>query len=95
MASRDHPVRAYLLTSKLAALRVWQVAITRERLVDPKRQEQLAAFNEQAKHAWLDYRYFTTCQLDRPADPGIESWRKLFQIASPETPVACDQPPGR
>jgi hypothetical protein len=95
MASRDHPVRGYLMTSKLAALRVWQVAITREKLVDPKRQEQLAAFNEQARHAWRDYRYFVTCQLDRAADPGIESWRKLFQIAAPESPVACDQPPTR
>jgi hypothetical protein len=94
-ASRDHPVRGYLMTSKLAALRVWQVAITREKLVDPKRQAQLAAFNEQARHAWLDYRYFVTCQLDRAADPGIEGWRKLFQLAAPETPVACDRPPGR
>ncbi len=92
MASRDHPVRGYLMTSNLAALRVWQVAITREKLVDPKRQEQLAAFNEQARHAWLDYRHFVTCQLDRPADPSVEGWRKLFQLAAPETAVVCDQP---
>ncbi len=95
MTSRDHPVRGYLMTSKLAALRVWQVAITREKLVDPKRQEQLAAFNEQARHAWLDYRHFVICQLDRPADPGVEGWRKLFQLAAAEAPVACDQPPIR
>jgi hypothetical protein len=95
MASRDHPVRGYLMTSKLAALRVWQVAITREKLVDPKRGEQLIAFNEHARKAWLEYRYFTTCQLDRPADPGLENWRKLFQLATPETPVACDRPPNR
>lgn len=93
MASRDHPVRGYLMTSKLAAFRVWQVAITRERLVDPKRREQLAAFNEQARHAWLDYRYFVTCQLDRATDPTVEEWRKLFQLAAPETSVSCDRPP--
>lgn len=94
LASRDHPLRGYLMTSKLAALRVWQVAITRERLVDPMRQEQLAAFNEQARHAWVEYRHFVTCQLDRAADPGVEGWRNLFQLPAPETPVACDQPPG-
>jgi len=94
MASRDHPLRGYLMTSKLAALRVWQVAITREKLVDPKRQEQQAAFNERARKAWLEYRDFTTCQLGRAGDPSVEDWRKLFQLAAPETPVACDQPPG-
>jgi hypothetical protein len=83
------------MTSKLAAPRVWQVAITREKLLDPKREEQLIDFNEHARKAWLDYRLFTTCQLDRATDPGIEGWRKLFQLAAPETPVACDQPPGR
>jgi len=94
-ASRDHPVRGYLMISKMAALRVWQVAITREKLVDPKRREQLAAFNQQAMKTWLEYRHFMTCQLDRPADPSVEDWRKLFQLAAPETPVVCDQPPGR
>jgi 4-alpha-glucanotransferase len=95
LASSDHPVRGYLMVSKLAALRVWQVAITREKLVDPKRREQMAAFNAQARGAWLDYRHFVTCQLDRAGDPGIEAWRRLYQLAAPETPVACDRPPGR
>ena len=95
LASRDHPVRGYLMVSKMAALRVWQVAITREKLVDPKRQEQQAAFNEQARKAWIEYRDFTTCQLGRAGDPSAEDWRKLFQLVAPETPVVCDQPPGR
>jgi len=95
MVSSDHPVRGYLMVSKLAAVRVWQVAVTREKLVDPKRREQQAAFNEQAVKLWLEYRHFVACQLDRAADPSVENWRKLFQLAAPDTPVACDRPPGR
>jgi hypothetical protein len=92
-ASNDHPVRAYLMISKLAALRVWQVAITREKLVDPKRSQQLSAFNQQAEKIWLVYRHFVKCQLDRDSDPSVEKWRVLLGISTQSTPVACDQPP--
>jgi hypothetical protein len=95
MISPDHPVRGYLMYSRLAALRGWQVAITREKLADPRRGQELVAFNEQAKKTWLAYRYFTKCQLDREGDPSVEKWRVLLGLEAPRQPVACDQPPDK
>jgi hypothetical protein len=95
MVAPDHPVRGYLMSSRLAALRVWQVAISRERIVDPRRGQELVAFNEQAKKTWLAYRYFMKCHLDREGDPSVEKWRVLLGLETPRQPVACDQPPGK
>ena len=90
MVSPDHPLRAYLMNSRLAAIRVWQVAITREKLVDPRRGQELVAFNDQAKKTWLAYRYFMKCRLDRDADPSGEKWRILLGLETPRQPIACD-----
>ena len=95
MVAPDHPVRGYLMNSRLAALRVWQVAITRERLVDPRRGQELVAFNEQAKKTWTAYRYFMKCHLDRDGEPSVEKSRVLLGLETPRQPVACDQPPGK
>lgn len=95
MVSPDHQIRGYLVSSRLAALRVWQVAITREKLVDPRRAQELVAVNEQAKKTWIAYRYFMKCHLDREGDPSVEKWRVLLGLETPRQPVTCDQPPGK
>lgn len=95
MVSPDHPVRGYLMNARLAALRVWQVAITRERLVDPRRGQELVACNEQAKKTWISYRFVMKCHLDRDGDPSVEKWRMLLGLETPRQAVACDQPPGK
>ena len=95
MVAPDHPVKGYLLISELAALRVWQVAITREKLVDPQRSQEQVAFNGQAEKTWLAYRYYLKCHLNREEDTGVTNWQQLFQLKKPPQPVNCDQPPGR
>jgi hypothetical protein len=78
-----------------AAVRVWQVAITPEKLADPRRGEELGACNEEAKKTWVAYRYFMKCHLDRDGDPRVEEWRVLLGLETPRQPAACDQPSGR
>jgi hypothetical protein len=95
MVPPDHPVQGYLMNSRLAALRVWQVAITRERLVDPRRNQELVACNEQAKRTWISYRYIMKCHLLREGDPSVERWRLLLGLETPRQSVTCDQPPGK
>ena len=95
MVPSDHPVKGYFMISELAALRVWQVAITREKLVDPRRNQEQVAINGQAEKAWQAYRCFMKCNLDREGDPSIENWRRLFQLKTPQQPVNCDQPSDR
>jgi len=92
----DHPLRAYLLLSEMAAIRVWQMGVDREHFTGQKRLDQIKAANDQAQKTWLAYRQFLACQLFRRDDLSVEKWRALFEITSPPGHVSCreETPPG-
>ena len=88
-APADHPIRVYLLISRMAAIRVWQTAIDKNRLTGTMRETELKDTNDRARETWDEYRQFLECRLHRRNDPSISSWANLFGISVPSEPMIC------
>jgi tetratricopeptide (TPR) repeat protein len=87
--SAEHPVRAYFLLSRLAAIRVWQTAIVKYRLEGQIRETEMKNSHTYAEETWSEYRKFLECQLGRRSDPSVIHWADLLGIGRPSESVKC------
>jgi hypothetical protein len=75
---RDHPIRAYLFMSRLAAIRVRHSAPVREEIRNPEAEARTMLLADETLTA---YRMYLYCIVGVASDPEHESvvyWRTLF-----------------
>ncbi len=82
--SHDHPARAYLLMSKLAALRVWRVSIEREELEtkDPEMEKtDRETIRNLAQSTFNAYKEFLVKIVGRAEDDStIKYWKDILGL---------------
>jgi hypothetical protein len=82
---QNHPVQVYLLTSELAALRVWQTAIASEKLTGDVRTNERAELKPKKQKKYEEYRDFLVNELDRDkSDKNIDYWATRLSIPTNE-----------
>ena len=91
---RDHPVRAYLFMSRLAAIRVQHSAATRERVKESS--QTLVETVQLAGKTLTAYRTYLQCDAKVAREPvSVRNWQTLFggEAAVPLETIECTATP--
>jgi hypothetical protein len=90
----DHPLRGYLAVSRMGAVRIWQVAVTKLLFGTDLREAERKAAAQAAASAWAGYRQFLQCREPvedaAKADASLQAWAKALGVSAADAgPVKC------
>jgi len=91
----DHPLRRYLALSRMGAIRIWEVAVTKLLFGTDLREPERKAALQAAATAWGQYRQVLQCRepAEDPAraDASLQAWSKALGVSAADAgPVKCE-----